>query len=72
MEFFDYDMDNEECDKLLEEAEPCEECGETETLAIAVITAGEHFGSLLIFCAECSLGDEDNINIEKKEKLIYA
>lgn len=72
MEFFDYDMDNEECDKLLEEAEPCEECGETETLALAVITTGDQFGALLIFCVDCNKEEKDNFSVEKESKTLYA
>ncbi len=72
MEFFDYDLDEEECDKLLEEAEPCEECGETETLALAVITDGEHFGTLIVFCMDCDPNEKSDFSVAKKEKTLYA
>ena len=65
-------MDDEEFDRLLEEAEPCEECGETETLALAVITTGDQFGSLLIFCAACEKDEKDNFSLEKETKKLYA
>lgn len=70
MEFFDYDDMDEECERLLAESEPCQECGGIETLALVVITSKENFGSLLIFCTDCH--EEDEFSLERKEKRIYA
>ena len=72
MEFYDYEMDDKEYDRILEESEPCEECGETDTLALAVITTGDHFGTLLIFCTDCENQEKDEFSLERHEKLIYA
>ncbi len=72
MEFIDYDMDEEECDELIKEAGPCEECGETETLELAVITSEEYFGTMIIFCTACNGVEESKNILENTEKLIYA
>ncbi len=72
MEFFNYDRMDKEYDRILEEAEPCPECGEVETLALVVVTSKENFGSLLIFCADCHIDNEDEFSIKRKEETVYA
>ena len=65
MEFFDYENCEEECIKILEDAEPCEECGEAEFLALVVVTSEDNFGSLLIFCTDCS---SDGVTLDPRRK----
>jgi hypothetical protein len=73
VEFFNYNGDEEEYDKILKEADPCEDCGSKDSLALVAVTSIEQFGSLLLLCMDCNLErDEEDILVEKKLDRTYA
>ena len=62
MEFFDYDKLDHEYDRILEEAEPCEDCLSTDYLALAVITELENHGTIILFCTNCHVDNKEELN----------
>jgi hypothetical protein len=62
VEFFDYNAMDDEYDKMLEESEPCQDCGSTESLALVVITSVDKFGHVLIFCADCHIEEGEDLS----------
>ena len=71
MEFFDYDDRNEEYDIILAAADPCEDCGSKDGLALIVITSEEMFGHMLILCTNCHTEEED-FPVEQEQERVYA
>ena len=74
MEIFDYSQyDEEDYDKVFEEADNCEDCYSKEHLALAVLTDSDHCGTLILFCAKCHIEKEDtDFTVEDKTKTKYV
>jgi hypothetical protein len=70
VEFFNYDDDDEKYDRILAEAEPCPDCGDTGGLALVAVTEEEMFGYLLIICLDCHT--EEDFPVEQERERVYA
>lgn len=68
MEFFNYDGMDEEYDRILEEAEPCEQCGSKDHLVLVAVTSEELFGHVLMLCAACHIEKEETSFPDQKEE----
>ena len=65
MDVVDYTGYEDEYDRVLDEAEPCNECKSKDDLMLVMITDDvEHFGKILLLCARCHIHDthEEEIN----------
>ena len=60
MEYKDYSEMTEAMERVVDAAEPCEDCGRLSFLAIMVITSLEDHGELLLYCTACHKGTESS------------
>lgn len=56
MDVVDYEeLSEEDLELIIDEADPCEDCGSKEHLVVGVVTSGEDFGEYLVLCSQCHL-----------------
>lgn len=60
-------------DRILDEAECCQDCDTKDDLALVVVTSEHEFGSLILICTKCHVETEDlEIQLEKSHKRLYV
>lgn len=68
MEVRDYShFTDQDFERLIKNAEPCNLCGDKSDLAVGVITEGEGTGSLVIFCTLCQF---EPFSLEEDEMIV--